>query len=190
MSIATHFKKGLPLPDNWYEGDGVKTHTLRYGNSSISWQRVLAPSIKMAKEGIPVSKTLADAISDKNWFGQKKISWVLFQCQRLDPTLKEIFTDPSTGEAWKENTNHRRPLLAATLEALAKVTALNEEKNDTWSSKPYLVSDIEKEMSPWIWITTCLDKKLRCSLLTVQISTTRQKMKETPCSIEAIWGNL
>ena len=52
----------------------MKAHTVRYGNSSISWQRVLAPSIKMAKEGIPVSKTLADAISDKKWFGQKKIS--------------------------------------------------------------------------------------------------------------------
>ena len=51
----------------------MKAHTVRYGNSSISWQRVLAPSIKMAKEGIPVSKTLADAISDKNWFGQKNI---------------------------------------------------------------------------------------------------------------------
>ena len=95
----------------------------------------------------------------------KKISWVLFQCQRLDPTLKDIFTDPSTGEAWKENTKHRRPLLAATLETLAKVTTLNEEKNDTWSCKPHHISDIEKEMSPWIWITTCLDKKVRCSLL-------------------------
>ena len=43
----------------------------RYGNSSISWQRILGPSIKMAKEGIPVSKTLAGAVADKNWFAQK-----------------------------------------------------------------------------------------------------------------------
>ena len=42
--------------------------------------------------------------------------------QRLDPTLKEIFTDPSTGSGWIENSKHRRLRLAATLEALAKAT--------------------------------------------------------------------
>ena len=46
----------------------------RYGNSSISWERILGPSIKMAKEGIPVSKTLAGAIADKNWFAQKNLT--------------------------------------------------------------------------------------------------------------------
>ena len=43
----------------------------RYGNSSISWERILGPSIRMAREGIPVSNTLADAIADKNWFARK-----------------------------------------------------------------------------------------------------------------------
>jgi len=77
----------------------------RYGNSSISWERILGPSIRMAREGIPVSNTLADAIADKNW---------------LDPTLKETFTDPSTGAGWVEKSKHRRPRLAASLEALAE----------------------------------------------------------------------
>ena len=76
----------------------------------------------MAKEGIPVSNTLAGAIADKNWFAQKlDISQTnLHKPQRLDPTLKEIFTDPSTGAGWVENSKHRRLRLAATLEALAQ----------------------------------------------------------------------
>ena len=71
------------------QGEGLKTHSdeqdcfdtilseycsqniSRYGNSSISWQRILGPSISMAKEGIPVSNTLAGAIEDKNWFAKK-----------------------------------------------------------------------------------------------------------------------
>ena len=71
----------------------MKTHTVRYGNSSISWQRVLAPSIKMAKEGIPVSKTLADAISDKNWFGQKKYH-EFFSNVKVGPDPKRYFHGP------------------------------------------------------------------------------------------------
>ena len=76
----------------------------------------------MAKEGIPVSNTLAGAIADKNWFAQKlDISQTnLHKPQRLDPTLKEIFTDPATGAGWVENSKHRRLRLAATLEALAQ----------------------------------------------------------------------
>ena len=42
----------------------------------------------------------------------------------MDPTLKEIFTDPNTGLGWAENSKHRRPRLAATLEALAQVATL------------------------------------------------------------------
>lgn len=44
--------------------------------------------------------------------------------QRLDPTLKETFTDPSTGAGWVEKSKHRRPRLAASLEALAEASTL------------------------------------------------------------------
>ena len=44
--------------------------------------------------------------------------------QRLDPTLEETFTDPSTGGSWVENSKHRRLRLAATLEALALARTL------------------------------------------------------------------
>ena len=77
----------------------------RYGNSSISWQRVLQPSIDMAKKGTPVSPTLASSIKDKQW---------------KDPTLAETFTNPETGRAWLAGDLYRRPRLAATLETLAE----------------------------------------------------------------------
>ena len=68
----------LPAIGQLAEGNISKQerfHTqVRYGNSSISWQRILEPSIKMAREGITVSNTLAGAIADKNWFGQKLTS--------------------------------------------------------------------------------------------------------------------
>ena len=77
----------------------------RHGNSSISWRRILQPSIDMARQGTPVSPTLASSIKDKQW---------------RDRTLAETFTNPDTGRAWVAGDLYKRPRLADTLETLAE----------------------------------------------------------------------
>ena len=101
----------------------------RYGNSEVSWRRVLQPSIDLAAGGVPVSATLASAIRDKTWH---------------DPVLAETYTDPSTGRGWEEGTSHKRPRLAETLERLALAGEEGEELFYRGELARQLVADLEE----------------------------------------------
>ena len=102
----------------------------KYGNSSISWRRVLQPSITMAREGVPTSATLADSISDKNW---------------KDPLLQEIYTDPTTGKGWVEGQFHKRLRLGETLEALALAGDEGDDLFYRGEIAQGLVQDLEEQ---------------------------------------------
>ena len=77
----------------------------RYGNLSISWERILQPTIDMCRNGIPVSFSFAKVLATRNF---------------TDPEMIRVFIDPATGEVWKEGQTYKRPVLADTLELLAE----------------------------------------------------------------------
>ena len=77
----------------------------RFGNKSISWQRIFQPTIDMCRNGIRVSKTMAGKISDHDF---------------ADEGLKAMFIDPSSSQMLKEGDTYTRPVLADTLEQLAQ----------------------------------------------------------------------
>ena len=39
----------------------------RFGNPDISWSRIMQPSIDLAREGIPVSRTLAEKLRYRSY---------------------------------------------------------------------------------------------------------------------------
>ena len=56
----------------------------KLGNPEISWSDLVQPTIKLCKNGVPISSALASAIQRS----EKLI--------RKDPGLKEIFVNPDT----------------------------------------------------------------------------------------------
>jgi gamma-glutamyltranspeptidase/glutathione hydrolase/leukotriene-C4 hydrolase len=82
----------------------------RFGNHSLSWRRIIQPTIDLCTGGIPVSWTLAEALSDYK-FTEKGAP--------AETALRNTFTDPATGRGWQEGQLYRRPDLADTLDRLA-----------------------------------------------------------------------
>ena len=77
----------------------------RFGNTSISWARLVAPTVKMCREGITVSRTHHTTLHWYNFTNNK---------------MKIVFHNPDTGEPWVEGEVYTRPDLADTLEELAR----------------------------------------------------------------------
>ena len=84
----------------------------RFGNLSITWRRLIQPTIDMARGGITVSSTKAEKLRVYN-FSQ--------------PKMREIFINPATAEPWLEGEVYTRPDLADTLELLAAAGDRGEE---------------------------------------------------------------
>ena len=79
---------------------------LRYGNKSISWGRLVQPTVSMCREGITVTETLATALAAKQSF--------------TDPGMSQVFINNQTGQVWRQGDKYKNTKLADTLEALAQ----------------------------------------------------------------------
>jgi gamma-glutamyltranspeptidase / glutathione hydrolase / leukotriene-C4 hydrolase len=82
----------------------------RFGNRSLSWRRIIQPTIDLCRNGIPVSWTLADVLSDYEF---------ALNGTPAEVALRETFTDPTTGRVLQKGQLYRRPALADTLDRLA-----------------------------------------------------------------------
>ena len=78
-----------------------------FGNPDVSWESLIRPTIKLCREGIPVTFSKAIALSSN----VEKI--------RKDPGLRRIYINPVTNTVWKEGDNYTRPDFANTLERIA-----------------------------------------------------------------------
>jgi len=79
----------------------------RFGNPSISWRKLIEPSIKLCKEGIPVFGAKARSMKKKS------------EAIKKDPGLRGVFLNPKTGEVWEEGDTYPHPALGRTLERIA-----------------------------------------------------------------------
>ena len=82
----------------------------RFGNKSLTWRRIIQPTIDLCRDGIPVSWTLAAVLSDYEFVANGTPA---------DAALRNTFIDPATGRGWQEGQLYQRPALAAMLEQLA-----------------------------------------------------------------------
>uniref|UniRef100_A0A914DRB7 Gamma-glutamyltranspeptidase 1 n=1 Tax=Acrobeloides nanus TaxID=290746 RepID=A0A914DRB7_9BILA len=82
----------------------------RFGSGRVTWKQLFEPSIKLARDGFPVSSNLAMIL-------EKKESIIM-----NEPTLRKVFTDPRSGRVYEEGDLLQRLLLADTLEELANAT--------------------------------------------------------------------
>ena len=89
---------------------GFWTVFTRFGSGKVAWRDLFQPSIKLAREGFPVSNNLASALVDTE-------SEIM-----ADQTMKNAFTDPRTGRIYEEGDVIKRQKLADTLEELANAT--------------------------------------------------------------------
>ncbi|KAE9547461.1 hypothetical protein FO519_009326, partial [Halicephalobus sp. NKZ332] len=89
---------------------GFWTVFTRFGSGKIAWRDLFLPSIKLAREGFPVSSNLA-------------LVFVKTESDIMaDEHMKGAFTDPRTGRVYEEGDIIKRPQLADTLEELANAT--------------------------------------------------------------------
>ena len=84
---------------------------VKYGNSSISWSRLVAPTVAMCREGIPVSWTQADKLQLVHDRGE----WGVYS----NPAMNATFHRAGTGRPWRAGETYTHARYAATLEALA-----------------------------------------------------------------------
>ena len=117
-----------------------------YGNSSLSWQRILQPTIDMCRNGIPVSWSLAHVLATRHF---------------TDPEMILVFIDPDTGEAWKEGKTYTRPVLADTLELLA----IAGDKGDGLFYKGYIAEQSGRSQLQYLWPKVILQYTLFHHLL-------------------------
>jgi len=78
-----------------------------FGNDDVSWESLIRPSIKLCREGIPVTFSKALALSSS----KAKI--------RKDPGLARTYIDPRTNDVLKEGDTYTRLDFAETLERIA-----------------------------------------------------------------------
>lgn len=75
---------------------------------SLDWKELIMPTIKLCKEGIPVSKHLAKALSGH----EKEI--------KENEAMRKVFVNNITGQVYKEGDTFTRLDLAETLEVIAE----------------------------------------------------------------------
>ncbi len=80
-----------------------------FGNKNVTWESLVRPAIEMARNGIPVTWSNADAQA-----GDK-------QDILRDPGMRAIFINPETNDTWKEGDRYPRQNLAETLERIATI---------------------------------------------------------------------
>lgn len=107
--------KGDPLPARGPKAAAVPGEISGYwlakkefGNPNVTWESLFEPTIKICREGLPVTKSLASKLEERA---------VLI---RRDPGLASIFIDPETNSTWKEGDLYKRTVFADTLEKIAE----------------------------------------------------------------------
>ena len=98
---SQHGPKSVAVPG---EIAGYWSAKERYGNASITWRRLVEPTVRMCREGITVS-----------WTHHETLNWYNFTNQKM----QSVFHNPKTGKPWLEGDVYKRPDYAATLEQLA-----------------------------------------------------------------------
>eukprot|EP00090_Calanus_glacialis_P004532 TRINITY_DN13387_c0_g1_i1.p1 TRINITY_DN13387_c0_g1~~TRINITY_DN13387_c0_g1_i1.p1 ORF type:complete len:490 (+),score=135.18 TRINITY_DN13387_c0_g1_i1:1-1470(+) len=99
---AQHGAKSVAVPG---EIAGYWAAKERYGNASITWRRLVEPTVAMCREGITVS-----------WTHHTTLYWYNFTNQKM----QSVFHNPETGKPWVEGDIYQRPDYATTLEQLAE----------------------------------------------------------------------
>ena len=103
--VAAKSRKGALAVGVPGEIAGLAAAHARFGR--LPWRDVVAPAIRLARDGFPVSHHLAGRIKDQA------------KALAADPELRTIYLDPS-GEPWGEGALLRSPHLADTLERVAE----------------------------------------------------------------------
>lgn len=80
----------------------------RYGSKKVPWKRLFEKAIEFAKNGFPVGNHLATALS------QKRSDILKIK------ELKDVYTNPATGDLYKAGENFKQPQLAETLRRLSE----------------------------------------------------------------------
>jgi gamma-glutamyltranspeptidase/glutathione hydrolase/leukotriene-C4 hydrolase len=101
----------------------------RFGNINVTWASLIQPSIDMARNGIPVTFSKADALK-----GSK-------DAIMSDPGMFEVYINPATNDTWKEGDTYKRTKLADTLERIAKYGHIEFYEGKTAKS---FVEDLNK----------------------------------------------
>uniref|UniRef100_A0AC35FV63 Uncharacterized protein n=1 Tax=Panagrolaimus sp. PS1159 TaxID=55785 RepID=A0AC35FV63_9BILA len=108
-SIAKKIKsyKSIATPG---EVHGFWTLFKRYGSGKVAWQDLIFPTVKLLKDGYPVTKLM-----EKNLIIIKDVI-------EEEPTMKTFFVNRATGLLYKEGEIIKNPELAETLRKLAVST--------------------------------------------------------------------
>ncbi|WKY12536.1 hypothetical protein Q1695_003821 [Nippostrongylus brasiliensis] len=89
---------------------GFWTVFKKFGSGKVKWARLFEPSIKLAMNGFPVSSNLAQQLTEKEDLIQ------------AEPTMKEIFVDPTTGRVYVEGDIMKRERYGFTLQLIANAS--------------------------------------------------------------------
>lgn len=103
--VAAKSRKGALAVGVPGEIAGLAAAHARFGR--LPWRDVVAPAIRLARDGFPVSHHLAGRLKDQA------------KALAADPELRTIYLDPN-GEPWAEGALLRSPHLADTLERVAE----------------------------------------------------------------------
>jgi gamma-glutamyltranspeptidase/glutathione hydrolase/leukotriene-C4 hydrolase len=86
---------------------GLEYAWRHYGSGNVTWARLFDAAIRYAREGVPVSAYLADAIKTMGPY------------VKMFPGTRMVLTDAATGELLTEGALLRQPKLASTLQRIA-----------------------------------------------------------------------
>uniref|UniRef100_A0A914PJB0 Uncharacterized protein n=1 Tax=Panagrolaimus davidi TaxID=227884 RepID=A0A914PJB0_9BILA len=110
MMTKTTLKKGYKSIATPGEIHGFWTLFKRYGSGKVAWQDLIFPTVKLLKDGYPVTKLM-----EKNLIIIKDVI-------EEEPTMKTFFVNRATGLLYKEGEIIKNPELAETLRKLAVST--------------------------------------------------------------------
>jgi gamma-glutamyltranspeptidase len=100
----------------------------RFGDPTVSWSRLLQPSIDMCTNGVTVAFSLAGALNSSklsilNDPGLRCASEIrkdsLHIISKNDLSFSKVFINPSTGDVWQEGDVYKCLQLAETFKKLA-----------------------------------------------------------------------
>ncbi len=100
----------------------------KYGK--LSWSELIQPNIELCRNGHKVSKYLSEVLKETE------------DDLKNEETLREIFINPSTNEAWIAGNVIKRPILADSLEIIA-IEGANAMHNKNGSLLLKIVEDIK-----------------------------------------------
>jgi gamma-glutamyltranspeptidase len=101
----------------------------QYGDPTISWLRLLQPSIDMCTNGVTVAFSLAGALRSSKFSilndpglrcaSDIRKDFFLHIISKNDLSYSEVFINPSTGDVWQEGDVYKCLQLAETFKKLA-----------------------------------------------------------------------